>query len=72
MSAYDHLSHIYQLCVNHHRQKIHAIRSEISEPAKNAMYSISTAFPLPDINKTFEDIHNGGPKAVGELKYFSL
>jgi len=69
MSAYDHLSHIYRLCVNHHGRNIHAIGSQISETAKNAMYSLSTAFPLPNINETYEVIRSGGPKAAGEFLF---
>jgi len=65
MSAYDHLAHLYRLCTNHNGRGIHKISGEITESVKNAMYSLSTPYPLPDLQATISFIRTGGPKAEG-------
>jgi len=65
MTAYDHLAHLYIMCTNHYGRNITSIGSELEENVRNAMFSLSTAFPLPDIQATFARIRRGGLKASG-------
>jgi len=65
MSGYDHLAHLYRLCTNHNSRGIHKIGGEITEPVKKAMYSLSTPYPLPNLQATISFIRSGGTKANG-------
>ena len=69
MTAYAHLAHFYRECTNHYGRKIHNLGDAIDENVCTAMYSISTAFPLPDIEGIFALIKNGGAKAAGKHEF---
>ncbi|KAF8955028.1 hypothetical protein BDZ97DRAFT_1634183, partial [Flammula alnicola] len=67
LTPYDHLRRFLWLCTIHFKRNIHEIRKFISPEVAAAMYSLSSS-QMHDIEKAFEIINAGGPKARAWLK----
>ncbi|KAG1862305.1 hypothetical protein F4604DRAFT_1657854 [Suillus subluteus] len=68
LSPYDHLRRFYRLCVAHFKRNVHALRTHVSDEVYSAMLSLATCEEHPDIQRTFNTIRCGGPKAAAWLK----
>ncbi|KAG2346777.1 hypothetical protein BDR05DRAFT_997176 [Suillus weaverae] len=68
LGPYDHLRRFYRLCVAHFKRNVHGLHTHVSDKVYAAMLSLATSEPHPDIQKTLDIIHDGGPKAAAWLK----
>ncbi|KAF8590401.1 hypothetical protein K439DRAFT_1510988, partial [Ramaria rubella] len=62
LSPYEHLAHFYRLCVNHFQRGIHKLGNIITDEVRAAMHSLSSLFPILDLEGTKELIRQGGSK----------
>ncbi|KAG2110340.1 uncharacterized protein F5147DRAFT_772592 [Suillus discolor] len=68
LGPYDHLRRFYRLCVAHFKRNVHALRTHVLDEVYSAMLSLATCEEHPDIQRTFNTIRRGGPKAAAWLK----
>ncbi|KAF8974325.1 hypothetical protein BDZ97DRAFT_11979 [Flammula alnicola] len=68
LSPYDHLRRFFRLCIVHFKRHIHDLRLYISNDVRIAMLSLASSEPHPNIEKAFQLIDGGGPKARAWLK----
>lgn len=66
LDPYDHLRRFFRLCVTHFNRNIHDLPSTISYEVRQAMRSLSSSEPHPDLEGVFATIQAGGPKAKGK------
>ncbi|KAF8574792.1 hypothetical protein K439DRAFT_1665328 [Ramaria rubella] len=64
LSPYEHLTHFYCLCINHFQQGIHKLGNIITDEVRAAMHSLSSSFPILDLEGTKELIQRGGSKSA--------
>jgi hypothetical protein len=72
LTPYEHLKHFFMLCVNHFQRGIHKLGNDVSPEVRAAMHSLVSAYPLPDLQRTKELIHSGGPRAAGAYLLFGI
>ncbi|KAF8493136.1 hypothetical protein JB92DRAFT_2835234 [Gautieria morchelliformis] len=68
LNGYEHLQHFFILCTNHFQRGIHKLGNMISDDVQQAMHSLATAYPLPDLSHTIRVVREGGPKAAAWLE----
>ncbi|KAG6374675.1 hypothetical protein JVT61DRAFT_4044 [Boletus reticuloceps] len=68
LGPYDHLKRFFRICETHFQRNAFAIKHYVGDRVWDAMMSLYTSDPHPDIQKTFEIIPAGGNKAKAWLK----
>ncbi|KAJ8457091.1 hypothetical protein ONZ45_g18455 [Pleurotus djamor] len=68
LDPYDHLRRCYKACVVHFKRNICDLGPHISIDVRNAMLSLASAEPHPDLEGIFQIIQSGGKKAAAWLK----
>ncbi|KAF5313764.1 hypothetical protein D9619_013715 [Psilocybe cf. subviscida] len=68
LDPYGHLLRFFRLCVVHFKRHIHDMRNHVSADVREAMLSLSSSVPHPDIQAVFDLINSGGRKAKAWLK----
>ncbi|KZV94685.1 hypothetical protein EXIGLDRAFT_822529 [Exidia glandulosa HHB12029] len=63
LTAYQHLAHVLTLCITHHKRNLQPFKTKVSAAVFDAMQSLASPEPLPDINATFTTIRSGGKAA---------
>jgi hypothetical protein len=71
LDPYDHLRRFLRLCVTHFNRNICDLPSTVSHEVKQAMRSLSSSEPHPDLEGAFATIQAGGPKAKGKGSIFN-
>jgi hypothetical protein len=69
---YQHLRRFFRICLVHFKRNIHELRAHITDEVRFAMLSLASTEAHPDINKAFELIKLGGPKARGSFLQLCL
>jgi hypothetical protein len=67
MLPYQHLRRFFRICLVHFKRNIHELRAHITDEVRLAMLSLASTEVHPDIEKAFELIKSGGPKARGSF-----
>jgi hypothetical protein len=67
LDPYDHLRRFYRFCVTHYKRHSHDLRPYTTKEVRNAMLSLSSSEPHPDLEGAFRVIENGGAKAKGRF-----
>lgn len=65
MTPYAHLRYFYILCIVHFLRNLKPYESRVSPEVLAAMFSLSSAEPLPDLQATLKLIESGGKAAAG-------
>lgn len=72
LGPYDHLKRFFRICETHFQRNAFAIKHYVGDKAWDAMMSLCSSEPHPDIQKTFEIIRAGGNKAKGRLSLLEI
>lgn len=67
LDPYDHLRRFLRLCVSHFKRNVLELRSSITKEVQQAMLSLASSQPHPNLEGTFEIIEKGGKKAAGKF-----
>lgn len=71
LDPYEHLQRFLRLCTIHYKHHIDKLRPYTTQKVRNAMLSLSSSQVHPDLNKAFDIIRNGGPKAKSVSPFYS-
>jgi hypothetical protein len=65
LDPYEHLRRFLRLCTTHFKRHVHDLRPSTTQKVRNAMLSLSSSQPHPNLEGAFQVIENGGRKAKG-------
>ncbi|KAJ6565296.1 hypothetical protein DFH09DRAFT_919678 [Mycena vulgaris] len=68
LDPYDHLRRFLRLCTTHFKRHVDDLRPSTTQKVRNAMLSLSSSQPHPNLEGAFRIIENGGRKAKAWLK----